>query len=93
MPNHQHSDSQATHRDRRGGRAKSWAFFGFLAIGAFFLLAEHRAHLAGWLPFMLLALCPLIHLFHGHGGHGGGSGGANPDRDAPQSPQPPGHRH
>ncbi len=41
---------------------------GFLAIAGFFLLTEHRAHLLGALPFVLLALCPLLHLF-GHGGH------------------------
>ena len=43
----------------------------FLAIAAFFLLAEHRAHLFGVLPFLLLAACPLLHFFmhRGHGGH------------------------
>ncbi len=35
-------------------------------------LAKHRAHLLGALPFVLLALCPLLHLF-GHGGHGHGT--------------------
>ncbi len=45
---------------------------GFLAIAAFFLWEEHRAHLLGILPYALLLLCPLLHLFHGgHGGHGG----------------------
>ena len=45
---------------------------GFLTIGGFFLLAEHKAHLFGVLPYLLLAACPLMHLFmhHGHGGHG-----------------------
>ena len=48
---------------------------GFLAIAAFFLWEEHRAHLLGALPYVLLLLCPLLHLFHGgHGGHGGGDG-------------------
>ncbi len=45
------------------------ALLGFLAVAAFFLLTEHRAHVFGILPFVLLALCPLLHLF-GHGGHG-----------------------
>lgn len=45
------------------------ALLGFLAIAAFFLASEHRAHLLGVLPFLLLLLCPLAHLF-GHGGHG-----------------------
>lgn len=43
----------------------------FLAIAAFFLFTEHRAHLFGILPFLLLLACPLLHFFHGgHGGHG-----------------------
>ncbi|MFO7074112.1 DUF2933 domain-containing protein [Pseudomonas aeruginosa] len=37
------------------------------------MLKEHTAHVAGYLPFLLLAACPLMHLFmhrgHGHGGH------------------------
>lgn len=55
-------------------RAK-WVFIAFLAISAFFLFAEHRAHLFGFLPWLILLLCPLMHIFmhggHGHGGHGG----------------------
>ncbi len=47
------------------------ALVGFLAVAAFFLLTEHRAHVLGALPYLLLLLCPLMHLFHhrGHGGH------------------------
>jgi len=44
------------------------ALLGFLAIAGFFLIAEHRAHLLGVLPFVLVALCPLLHRFS-HGGH------------------------
>jgi len=45
-----------------------------LAIAALFLWQEHKAHLLGALPFVLLLLCPLLHMFHGgHGGHGGRS--------------------
>jgi hypothetical protein len=50
----------------------NWVLMGFLAIAAFFLFTEHRAHLLGALPFLLLALCPLLHFF-GHRGHGGHS--------------------
>lgn len=51
-------------------------FWLFIAIAGFYLLSEHRAHLmlgAPYLPFLILAVCPLIHLFghRGHGGHGG----------------------
>lgn len=48
------------------------ALIGFLAIAGFFLVTEHRAHLLGVLPFLLLLACPLMHFMHGgHGGHGG----------------------
>lgn len=42
------------------------------AIAAYFLLAEHRAHLFGALPYVLLLACPLMHVFmhRGQGGHG-----------------------
>lgn len=50
----------------RGGLA----VLGFLAVAAFFLWTEHRAHLLGILPYVLLLLCPLLHWLHG--GHGGG---------------------
>lgn len=46
------------------------ALIGFAAIAGFFLFSEHQAHVLGALPFVLLALCPLLHVFHGHGGHG-----------------------
>lgn len=49
----------------------NWVLLGFLAIAGFFLLTEHRAHVLGALPFLLLLACPLLHLFH-HGGHGKG---------------------
>ena len=48
----------------------SLVLLGFLAIAAFFLFTEHRAHLFGALPYLLLLACILLHLF-GHGGHGG----------------------
>ncbi len=63
---------------RQPGEPKGWlssrngpVLIAFLAIAAFFLITEHRAHLFGALPYLLLLACPLLHLFHGHGGHGG----------------------
>ena len=57
----------------------------FIAVAAYFLVTEHRAHLSGllyYLPFLLLLTCPLMHLFM-HGGHGGhGSSGAHKDASA-----------
>lgn len=65
--NHDH-----THSNRGGdtsGRFR-WVLLAFLAIAGFFLFAEHRAHLFGVLPLLLLLLvCPLLHFFmHGGGG-------------------------
>jgi len=50
----------------------SWALIGFSAVAVFFLLTEHRAHLLGFLPYLIVLACPLMHLFHhrGHGSHG-----------------------
>lgn len=54
-----------------GANQVNLAVLAFFAIAAFFLLTEHRAHLVGAMPFLLLA-CPLLHFFmhHGHGGMG-----------------------
>jgi len=41
-----------------------------VAIGAFALLREHWAHVAGYWPYLFLLACPLMHLFGHHGGHG-----------------------
>jgi hypothetical protein len=49
----------------------NWVLLGFLAIAGFFLLTEHKAHVLGVLPFLLLLACPLLHLFHGHHGRHG----------------------
>jgi hypothetical protein len=69
-------------------KSKGWlshrlVLIGFLAVAAYFLWTEHRAHVLQFLPYILLLLCPLLHLFHGgHGGHGGSDrnddGGSRP---------------
>ena len=69
--------------------ASRWAFFGFVAIALFFLIAEHRAHLIPFLPFLLLAACPLLHFFH-HRGHGHGGGD---EESKPQSGSGGAHQH
>lgn len=64
--------SQHSHDERRPGGAGRWVFWGFLLVAGYFLITEHRAHVVGFLPFLLLLACPLMHLFHHrHGGHGG----------------------
>lgn len=51
-------------------RRSKWVLLGFLVVAAFFLWTEHRAHLLGILPYLLVLACPLMHLFHhGHGHH------------------------
>jgi cell division protein FtsW (lipid II flippase) len=63
-----------------------WAWIGFIAVAAFFLLTEHRAHLLGFLPFLIVLACPLMHLFHhgGHGSHGAQGGRSGQDQDPAQ---------
>lgn len=75
---------EAGHRHDRpqaGPPRGLWVFLGFAAVAAFFLFTEHRAHLFGFLPYLLLLACPLMHLFH-HGGHGGGHRGHGHDAGA-----------
>jgi hypothetical protein len=49
------------------------AFLVIATIAGYFLIKEHTAHVAGILPFLLLAACPLMHVFmhrgHDHRGH------------------------
>lgn len=59
------------HRGNGSGTGKGrWIFLGFALVAGFFLFTEHRAHVFGVLPYLLLLACPLMHLFHGHGAHG-----------------------
>jgi hypothetical protein len=72
------------HESQQHGNSRAGlVLLAFLAIAAFFLLTEHRAHLVGllpWLPWLLLLVCPLLHLFmhRGHGGHGEDEEGKTP---------------
>ena len=52
-------------------RRMKQAFALFAIVAGFFLLAEHRAHVLPYLPWLFLAACPLMHMFmhHGHGRH------------------------
>ncbi|RZI40041.1 DUF2933 domain-containing protein [Herbaspirillum sp. HC18] len=83
---HQHTEESPP----RSSRTK-WIFIGFLAVVGFFLFTEHRAHLYGALPYLLILACPLMHLFHGHGNHGGShqdhdrspNNGASPNQGSP----------
>lgn len=57
------------------GRLPWWiGLSAFLAIILPFQWGEHKAHILGVLPYLLLMACPLIHLFM-HGPHGEGGQG------------------
>lgn len=64
MP-HTHESPEPNHRLTKLSR---YVFFGFVAVALYFLIAEHRAHVVPFLPFLLLAACPLMHIFM-HRGH------------------------
>jgi hypothetical protein len=62
-----------------------------MSFAAFYLVAEHRAHLAGlgrWLPLLILLACPLLHLFS-HGGHAGHEAPAEGANDSASNEVPP----
>lgn len=84
------NDAPQHDRSQHTSRRSQWVLAGFLLIAAFFLWTEHRAHLLGILPYLLLAACPLMHLFHhGHGHHDSDSpdGIVRPNReDAGEQP-------
>ena len=51
-------------------------FIAFTVIALGLIAYEHRMHVLGVLPWLLILACPLMHLFmhHGHGGHSSHSG-------------------
>jgi hypothetical protein len=70
--------AQDEHTNSNGRFRNRLVLIGFLAVAAYFLWTEHRAHVVQFLPYVLLALCPLLHLFHGgHGGHGDSDRGSD----------------
>lgn len=71
------------HNEDGGGSRGKIVLVVFLAIAAFFLFTEHRAHLFGFLPFLLVLACPLMHMFM-HGGHGGHGGHSHSSDEAPR---------
>jgi hypothetical protein len=53
------------------------------AAGAALIAYDHRVHVIGALPFLVLLACPLMHLFmHGHGGN------AHGDKAPSETPRP-----
>ena len=72
------------HEGPSRSRTARVVFWGFALVALFFLYTEHRAHLFGALPYLLLAACPLMHLFHHHGRDGHRRGNAR-ERVEPES--------
>lgn len=72
-----HDEPRHVHGER--APASFWAsraflvFLGFAAIAVVLLWNEHKVHILGALPYLLLLACPVLHMFMhaGHGGHGG----------------------
>ena len=66
--NHVHQDIPSFRRSPAG-----LALLVVVAVGGFYLVTEHKAHLFGALPYLFLLACPLMHVFmhrgHGHNGH------------------------
>lgn len=65
---------------RPSGRAASnlrvrRVFLVFVGLAAVLLIVEHRLHVLGYLPWLILLACPLMHVFmhrgHGHKGNQG----------------------
>jgi hypothetical protein len=83
---HDHTQHQPGHEGQKPfwKTPLGWAFIGFAAIAAFFLLTEHGAHVFGVLPYLLILACPLMHMFmHRHGGHGGHGQDKKDERETP----------
>ena len=62
------------------------------AIAVFFLWEEHKAHILGALPWLLLLACPLIHMSM-HGRHGQGHGDASGSGRRPDGSDGSSHQH
>ncbi|OYD95758.1 hypothetical protein CDG76_12580 [Nostoc sp. 'Peltigera membranacea cyanobiont' 210A] len=82
---HQHGSSnqpQPNHQQTRLSLPIKLVLYVSIGIIAYFLITEHWAHLAGFLPYSLLFICIFMHLFMhgGYGGHGGDQGGNSQSR-------------
>lgn len=84
MNEHQHDNRSGFFSSRA-----NWVLLAFLAIGGFYLLTEHRTHVFGYWPWLLILACPLLHLFM-HGGHGGDG---DSDRGSPDDRRSSPHQH
>jgi hypothetical protein len=58
---------------RAADRLLRWAVWGLGAVALAHLIIEHRPHLFGWLPYLIILACPLMHFFMHRGHHHGGT--------------------
>ena len=84
--NHSHDHRRA---EPKGSFWTSRAFLvcaAFLIIGLILLWTEHLAHALGYLPYLLILACPLMHIFmhRSHSGHGGHAHHQRTDRERDQ---------
>lgn len=66
---HNHSGNTSSTPQARPELAWKGAAIMVAVIVGFYVLREHWEHVLGYLPYLLLLACPLMHLFmhHGHG--------------------------
>ena len=99
----QHNQNLEYRESPESPRWNSWlraniVLIAFLAIAGYYLITEHRAHVFGYLPFLLLLACPFLHMFmhRGHGGHEDAKPPAGKPGNDSAPPAPPaagGHQH
>ncbi len=66
-------DDASRNARRRSSPSRLWLVLGLVgALGLVLLWDQHKEHLLGAIPWLVLLACPLVHVFmHGHhGGHG-----------------------
>jgi Flp pilus assembly protein TadB len=66
-------------------RVLPWILVTLAVVLSFLLITEHRAHLFGFFPFLLIGACLVMHFFmhRGHGAHG-----HKADEGLPTNPDP-----
>lgn len=52
-------------------RLSRWVIWSLGAAALGYLIIEHRPHLFGWLPYLIILACPLMHFFMHRGHHHG----------------------
>lgn len=88
LPDAHHGHAiDTTDTPRRNGSNEagtSWLvrilMYALLGVGAYYIIAEHGAHLLGGWPLLFLLACLPMHMFHG--GHGRHAGHGKPDDES-----------